>query len=183
MITTGRLTLRPPAAHDLPWILEHMNTAAVMRNLGGVRSPEQVAEGFDADLAAFAGGGHRRWTIWLNDENRRIGRCGLFQVMTEAAPDGLRGQHEIGWTLAEAFWGNGYAGEAARAVLEFGFETLGRSDIFAQTSDSNRASTRLMERLEFARMPALDYVDPAYPAVDNPTTVYCMTRGAWEAKQ
>lgn len=181
MITTGRLDLRPPAADDLPWILAHMNTRAVMRNLGGIRSPVKVAQGLDADVAAFTGGGHRRWTIWLRDENRRIGRCGLFHVMTEAAPDGLRGQQEIGWTLAEAFWGKGYAGEAARAVLDFGFDTLGLPVIFAQTSDSNAASTRLMVRLGFVRTPALDYVDPDYPAADNPTTVWCMGREAWEA--
>lgn len=181
MLTTGRLDLRLPATDDLPWVLAHMNTTAVMRNLGGVRSPEKVAQGLDADVAAFAGEGHRRWTIWLSDENRRIGRCGLFQVMTKAAPDGLRGQQEIGWTLAEAFWGKGYASEAARAVLDFGFDTLGLPVIFAQTSDSNAASTRLMERLGFIRTPQLDYVDPDYPAADNPTTVYRLSREAWEA--
>ena len=183
VIETDRLVLRPPAPHDLSWIAEQMNTPAVMRNLGGVRSPEQVAEGLVGDLEAFSGGGHRRWTVWLRDDTstagRRIGRCGLFRIKSDAAPAGLRGQNEIGWTLAEAFWGNGYAAEAARAVLAFGFETLGHPVIFAQTSDSNRASTRLMERLGLERMPALDYVDPDYPAADNPTTVYRMTREQW----
>lgn len=183
MLTTGRLDLRLPATDDLPWVLAHMNTTAVMRNLGGVRSPEKVAEGLDADIAAFAGGGHRRWTVWLRGEDRRIGRCGLFRVMTDAAPDALRGQHEIGWTLAEAFWGRGYASEAARAVLAFGFGSLGLPAIFAQTSDSNAASTRLMERLGFARTPTLDYIDPDYPAADNPTTVYRLSRDEWEAGQ
>ena len=181
MITTERLNLRAPETGDLPWILAHMNTLAVMRNLGGVRSPEKVAEGVDADIAAFVEGGYRRWTVWLRGEERRIGRCGLFRVMTEAAPDAVRGQHEIGWSLAEAFWGKGYASEAARAVLEFGFAALGLPAIFAQTSDSNRASTRLMERLGFVRMPVLDYIDSDYPAADNPTTVYRMARDAWVA--
>ena len=181
MITTERLNLRPPEPNDLPWILAHMNTPAVMRNLGGVRSLEKVIEGLDADIAAFVEGGYRRWTVWLQGEERRIGRCGLFRVMTEAAPDALRGQHEIGWTLAEAFWGKGYASEAARAVLEFGFVSRGLPIIYAQTSDSNRGSTRLMERLGFARTATLDYVDPDYPAADNPTTVYRMARDAWGA--
>ena len=183
MITTRRLDLRPPTTDDLPWVLAHINTSAVMRNLGGIRSPEKVAEGLDADIAAFAGGGHRRWTVWLREENRRIGRCGLFPIMTEAAPDTLRGQHEIGWTLAEAFWGRGYASEAARAVLAFGFGSLDRSVIVAQTSESNGASTRLMERLGFVRTPELDYIDPDYPAADNPTTVYRLSRDEWGARQ
>lgn len=183
MIMTGRLDLRPPAADDLAWVLADMNTPAVMRNLGGVRSPETVAEGLDADIAAFAGGGHRRWTVWLRDDDRRIGRCGLFRVKTDAAPEALRGQHEIGWTLAEAFWGMGYASEAARAVLAFGFGALGLRDVFAQTSESNAASTRLMARLGFVRTPELDYFDPDYPAADNPTTVFRMGRVEWEAGQ
>lgn len=181
MIETARLMLRPPVADDLPWILSHMNTPAVMRNLGGVRSLEKVTEGLDADIAAFSRGGYRRWTVWLLGEERRIGRCGLFRVKTEAAPDALCGQHEIGWTLAEAFWGKGYASEAARAVLEFGFVSRGLPIIYAQTSNSNRGSTRLMERLGFVRTAALDYVDPDYPPADNPTTVWRMAREAWGA--
>ena len=172
VIETERLVLRPPAPDDLAWITEYMNTPAVMRNLGGVRSPERVASGFADDLAAFCGGGHRRWTVWLRASNARIGRCGLFRIKSDAAPVALRGQNEIGWTLAEAFWGKGYAAEAARGVLGFGFGTLGLPVIFAQTSESNRASTRLMERLGLERLPALDYVDPDYPEADNPTTVY-----------
>ena len=172
VIETARLVLRPPAPDDLPWIAEHMNTPAVMRNLGGVRSPEQVATGFADDLEAFVVGGHRRWTVWRRDDNGRIGRCGLFRIKSDAAPAGLRGESEIGWTLAEAFWGKGYAAEAARAVFDFGFRSLGFPVIFAQTSESNNRSTRLMERLGLERMPALDYVDPDYPAADNPTTIY-----------
>ena len=183
MIETERLVLLPPAPDDLSWIAEHMNTPAVMRNLGGVRSPEQVANGLADDLEAFSGGGHRRWTVWLRDDNCRIGRCGLFRIKSDAAPVGLRGQNEIGWTLAEAFWGRGYASEAARAVLAFGFGSLDLSVIVAQTSESNRASTRLMERLGFVRTPELDYIDPDYPAADNPTTVYRMSRDEWGARQ
>ena len=67
-------------------------------------------------------------------------------------------------------------------MLGLGFGSLGFPVIFAQTSESNRASTRLMERLGLERMPALDYVDPDYPAADNPTTVYRMSREEWVAR-
>ena len=172
MIETERLILRPPVADDLSWVLENMNTPAVMRHLGGIRLAAMVVERLESDIADVAETGSGRWILWLREENRRIGRCGLFRMSSEAAPEALRGQHEIGWTLAEAYWGNGYAAEAARAVLYFGFGSLGLPVIFAQTSESNRASTRLMERLGLERMPPLDYVDPDYPAADNPTTVY-----------
>lgn len=171
--------LRPPAWDDLPWIIAQMNTPAVMRHLGGaIRSPEEVAESLEADIAAFAGGAHRRWTIWLRGEERRIGRCGLFHVRTDAAPDELRGQNEIGWTLAEDYWGHGYATEAARAVLAFAFGTLRLPVVYSQTSDSNAPSTRMMARLGFTRRLDLGYVDPDYPPADNPTTVWSLGAGS-----
>jgi RimJ/RimL family protein N-acetyltransferase len=157
MIETERLVLRPPAADDLPWILEQMNTPAVMRYLGGkVRSTEEVTEGLEADIAAFANSGNRRWTVWRRDGDRRVGRCGLFYVRSDAAPEALRRQPEIGWTFAEASWGRGYATEAARAVLGYAFGALEWPRVFSQTSDSNAASTRMMARLGFARRGEFD---------------------------
>src|SRR6476469_597311 len=175
-IHTARLVLRPPAEDDLPFLLQTMNTPAVMRYLGDeVRSAEEVRDGLAADIAAFAlSDGHRRWTVWTRDGDRRLGRCGLFHVRSAAAPDALRGQREIGWTLAEEAWGHGYATEAARAVLDFAFAELGLETVYAQTSDSNAASTRMMGRLGFARHRELDYADPDYPARDNPTTVWSL---------
>ncbi len=175
MIETRRLTLRPPAADDLPWLLEEMNTTAVLRHLGGApRSKDEVAEGLKADIAAFGSGGHRRWTVWHREAGVRIGRCGLFHIRSEAAPEVLRGRDEIGWTFAEASWGKGYATEAAQAVIAHYFAACASDVLWSQTSDSNRASTRMMERLGFVRCADLDYVDPDYPAQDNPTAVYRM---------
>lgn len=180
MIETERLVLRPPAADDLPWMLEHMNTPGVLRYIGGtVRERDEVAESLASDIAAFASGGHRRWTVWRRDDDRRVGRCGLFYVRSEAAPEQLRAQPEIGWTFAETSWGWGYATEAARAVLGFAFGTLTFPLVFSQTSDSNAPSTRMMQRLGFTRRAELDYVDPDYPPRDNPTTVWSLDAKNW----
>ena len=182
-LRTQRLILRPPAADDLPWIFEHINTPAVMRHLGGaVRSEQEMAERLDADIAAFASGEYRRWTVLVADDDRRVGRCGLFRVRSEAAPDALRGQSEIGWTFAEREWGKGYASEAARAVLDFAFETLALAEVFSQTSESNTSSTRMMHRLGFRSRAELGYVDPDYPPQDNPTTVWSITAEDWKAR-
>lgn len=159
-----------------------MNTLAVLRHLGGqVRSDRDVASGLDADIAAFGSGGHRRWTVWRQADNQRIGRCGLFQIRSDAAPALLRGGNEVGWTFAEPFWGQGYASEAARAVITHFFADPKHDVLWSQTSESNLASTRMMARLGFSRQAQLDYVDPDYPPQDNPTTVYRMGRGDWAA--
>ncbi|PLK25331.1 N-acetyltransferase [Porphyrobacter sp. TH134] len=177
-LATARLILRPPAGEDLAWVLAEMNTEAVMRHLAGVRAPDAVAESLADDIAAFHNGGHQRWTVWLRDGDtqaaERIGRVGLFHLRAAAAPPVLQGQREIGWTFAAGHWGKGYATEAARAVLDYAFGTLGLPMLYSQTSDSNAASTRMMQRLGFSRRAELDYVDPDYPPADNPTTVWSL---------
>jgi RimJ/RimL family protein N-acetyltransferase len=178
VLETERLILRPAAADDLPWILESMNTAAVLRYLGGTpRSSDAVAEGLASDIAAFGvPGKHRRWTAFLREGDRRIGRLGLFPVHSDAAPPIMGDQPEIGWMLAEEHWGRGYAAEAAREVLRFAFGPLAQPLVWSQTSESNVSSTRMMHSLGFTARPELGYVDPDYPAADNPTTVWSLDR-------
>lgn len=174
VLATARLILRPPVPEDLPWLLEAMNTPAVMHHLAGVRPPEAVAESLAEDIEAFHKGGHQRWTVWLGDGVTRVGRVGLFHLRSPAAPEALRGEREIGWTFAESHWGKGYATEAAEGALGFAFGALGVRRIYGQTSDSNAASTRMMQRLGFTRRAEFDYVDPDYPPEDNPTTVWSL---------
>ena len=75
--------------------------------------------------------------------NRPIGRCGLNWWEQF-------GETEIGWTFARDHWGNGYATEAARAVLAWGFGTLGLTRITAMIHHGNTASTTVARRLGFA---------------------------------
>jgi RimJ/RimL family protein N-acetyltransferase len=177
-LATARLILRPPVAEDLPWLLGAINTPAVMRHLAGERTPEAVAESLADDIAAFHGGGHQRWTVWLRDgpeeDGVRVGRVGLFHLRSPAAPPVLQGQREIGWSFAQDHWGKGYATEAARAVIAHAFGVLALPVLFSQTSTSNAASTRMMQRLGFTFRPELGYHDPDYPPHDNPTTVWSM---------
>ncbi|MBL0965587.1 MAG: GNAT family N-acetyltransferase, partial [Blastomonas sp.] len=140
-LATERLILRPPVAEDLPWVLAEMNTEPVLRHLGGVRPAEAAAENFAGDITAFAEGTHMRWTVWLRDSSVRVGRVGLFTVYAPLAPAAMKGQREIGWTFAQAHWGRGYATEAARAVIGHAFTALRLPVLYAQTSDSNAAST------------------------------------------
>ncbi|MBU7579419.1 MAG: GNAT family N-acetyltransferase [Porphyrobacter sp.] len=173
-LVTPRLILRPPVAEDLPWLLAEVNTPAVMRHIAGVRTADEVAQSLADDIVAFRDGGHRRWTVWLRDSEIRVGRVGLFHLRAPAAPPALQGQREIGWTFAQGHWGQGYATEAAEAALGFAFRTWGLPRIYAQTSESNVASTRMMQRLGFTFRPELGYVDPDYPPHDNPTTVWSL---------
>lgn len=180
LLQTERLDLRPPVAEDIGFVLERMNTPAIIRFLGGeALSEAKVRENHASDIAAFAKGEWRRWMIVLRATGERVGRCALLKLRSEAAPAQAQGKPEIGWTLAEPYWGKGYASEAARVVLRFAFDTLGLPEVFAQTSDSNQPSTRLIKRLGFAARPELGFDDPDYPPRDNPTTVWSLERAKW----
>ena len=54
---------------------------------------------------------------------------------------------EIGWRLAAAHWGNGYAAEAARAALACAFDTLHLPEVVSFTAEDNQPSRRVMERI------------------------------------
>ncbi len=70
---------------------------------------------------------------------------------------------EIGWRLAREHWGCGYATEAARAALAFGFARLGLEEIVSFTVPANRRSRAVMERLGMTRDPLEDFEHPVLP--------------------
>ena len=180
MIETERLVLRPPEHGDLAFRQNALNTPKVMRYLGGPASPEKAAERLAGDIAGFAEYGVGFWIATHKQTGEPVGRCGVGII--RSGPAVLQGGWQIGWMLAEPFWGQGYAEEAARGVIDYWFGELGEKSIWSQTSASNAASTRMMARLGFERRADLDYVDPDYPAADNPTTVYSLGRGEWASR-
>ncbi len=70
---------------------------------------------------------------------------------------------EVGWRLHRKFWGNGYAAEAARMCLRFGFKILHLSDIVSFTARINQRSERVMQRLGMTHSPAEDFEHPLIP--------------------
>ena len=70
---------------------------------------------------------------------------------------------EIGWRIARAHWGRGYATEAARAALADGFGRLGLDEVVAFTATGNQRSRRVMKRLGMRHDPADDFDHPNLP--------------------
>jgi RimJ/RimL family protein N-acetyltransferase len=70
---------------------------------------------------------------------------------------------EIGWRLAPAHWGRGYATEGARAVLTFGFQTLALGEIVSFTVPGNVRSRQVMERIGMVHDSADDFDHPGLP--------------------
>jgi RimJ/RimL family protein N-acetyltransferase len=70
---------------------------------------------------------------------------------------------EVGWRLAFEYWGHGYATEAARLALGYGFRSLALAEVVSYTSVMNHRSRAVMERLGMCRDPADDFDYPRLP--------------------
>ena len=84
--------------------------------------------------------GYGSWAIEEKASGKLVGRVGFIN------PEGWPGL-EIGWALARASWGLGYATEAARAALQYGFYTFGFSRVISLIHPANTRSVRVAERL------------------------------------
>lgn len=90
---------------------------------------------------------------------------------------------EVGWRLAQPFWGLGLASEAARLSLRAGFESLNLQEIVAVTTLRNTRSRAVMQRLGMQESPADEFDHPAFPA-DSPEKrccIYRLPRARWSA--
>jgi RimJ/RimL family protein N-acetyltransferase len=158
-LRTERLVLRRWQDSDLePWAAMNADRR-VREHLGEPLTREQS----DAKVAKFQREFDARGYGWFALEVRAsgtfIGFAGLDEVDEELPFTGV----EIGWRLAHAAWGHGYATEAARAVLAFGFDTLGLPEILAVTTATNLRSQAVMRRLGMTHDPVDDFDDPTVP--------------------
>ena len=129
----------------------------VMRYFPEVLPRAQSDELADRIQAALAEQGWGLWAVEAPAAAEFIGFVGLNRVRFEAH---FTPAIEIGWRLDRAFWGRGYASEAARAALQFGFEQLGCDEIVAFTAPANERSRRVMQRLGMSHDPADNFDHP-----------------------
>jgi RimJ/RimL family protein N-acetyltransferase len=101
------------------------------------------------------------WAVEIPEVASFIGYVGLSVPRFTAA---FTPCVEVGWRLARAHWGRGYATEAARASLTFGFEQVGLEEIVSFTVPANVRSIAVMERLGMRHDPADDFDHPSLPA-------------------
>lgn len=147
----------------------------VMEYLGGVLAREQSDAMVDRIEAKFQRDGVGLWAVETLGEARFVGMVGL-SVPTFEAP--FMPAVEVGWRLDAGHWGNGYATEAARAALEFGFEVAGLQEIVSFTTRDNARSRRVMERLGMTRDPRDDFGHPSVSAESrlHPHVLYRIRR-------
>jgi RimJ/RimL family protein N-acetyltransferase len=162
LIETERLRLRPLTTADVDAFVALHQDERVNRFVGAY-THRQALTRLSAIERQWATRGHGLCAVELRSTGEFLGRCGLqyWRQFDEV---------EAGWTLRAEAWGRGYATEAARAAVEWGFERLGLTSVTAMIRPGNTASERVAERLGFERRRE----DVLF---GHPVTVYALTPG------
>jgi len=143
VLETARLRLRQFADDDAAFVLELLNEPAWLRFIGdrGVRTLDDARAYIESGpRAMFARHGFSLMVAERAADGAALGMCGLIKRDTLPAPD-------IGYAFLPRYWGQGYAREAAAAVLDYGHRALGLPRILAITAPDNTSSIRLLEEL------------------------------------
>lgn len=163
-LRTERLLLRRWRRADLAPFAELNADPAVFEYLPGPLSraeSDALAARIDAH---FGRNGFGLWAVEIPAVTPFAGFIGLSIPAFEAH---FTPCVEVGWRLARAHWGRGYASEGARAALRFGFEQLRLDEIVSFTVVDNRRSRAVMERLGMRHHPDDDFDHPALPEGDR----------------
>jgi RimJ/RimL family protein N-acetyltransferase len=159
-LTTERLVLRDWCDDDLepfaalnadPTVMEHLPSA--MSRPESDETAERIRRGLR----------ERGWGLWAVEAPSLASFCGFVGLQSPTFEAAFTPCVEVGWRLARAYWGRGFATEAARAALGFGFGRLGLSEVVSMTVPSNLRSQRVMQRLGMTRNAADDFDHPRLP--------------------
>ena len=142
-IETPRLVLRPFIEADVEPYFALMQDADVMRFVGDRRVPtlQETWRAVAALIGHWALRGYGQWAIVERETEALVGRTGIINPIDWPGP-------EVGYLLGKNWWGRGYATEAARAAMDWGFDTLAFDRLISLIDPANAASIAVAGRLD-----------------------------------
>ena len=176
-LSSGGICLRPWRDED-PESFAAMNSdTRVMEFFRSTLSRVQSDAMVDGIQKHFTKHGFGLWAIEVAGVAPFVGFAGLAVPEFNAH---FTPCVEVGWRLALEHWGHGYATEAARLALDYGFSTCAFSEVVSFTSATNRRSRAVMERLGMRRDPADDFDYPLMPEGHplRPHVLYRLSSGS-----
>ena len=143
VIETDRLTLRKFTENDAVFILRLLNEPSFLEFVGdkGVRTLDDARRYLrEGPIASYAEFGFGLYLVQHREDSVEIGMCGLLKRPTLDDAD-------IGFGFIPEFWSQGFATEAARAVLDRAKRQHGLNRIVAITAPHNSASIQVLEKI------------------------------------
>src|ERR1700744_5967205 len=139
-LETERLILRGWRAEDFEPLAAIHGDPETMTFLGGVQERNDAWRSLSSLAGHWAMRGYGKWAVERKSDGAMMGRVGLIN------PEGWPGL-EVGWTLGRQYWGKGYATEAARAAMRFGFLTQPVDKLISCIDANNIPSQNVAKRL------------------------------------
>jgi len=180
MLRTARLRLREWTRADLEPFAQLNADPVVMEHFPAPSSRAQSDAFAEGIRSHFEEHGWGLWAVEVVGGAPFIGFVGLHEVHP---PVPCAPVLEVGWRLARAHWGRGYATEAAERSLAYAFEVLTRDEVVSFTAATNLPSQRVMQRLGMRRDPAEDFEHPKVPVgcPVRPHVLYRIRAAEWRA--
>jgi ribosomal-protein-alanine N-acetyltransferase len=159
-LRTGRLLLRRWRDADRDPFAELNADREVMEHFPEPLPRQESDALVDSIEAGFEQHGFGFWAVELRASSEFIGFTGLAIPGFEAH---FTPAVEVGWRLRRSAWGHGYATEAARAAMTYGFDEVGVREIVSFTPTNNVRSRAVMQRLGMSYDPADHFDHPRLP--------------------
>jgi ribosomal-protein-alanine N-acetyltransferase len=140
---TERLGFRTWTDADLDLAIGLWGDMEVTKLIGGPFSVEQIRERLAHEISNMQAYRAQYWPIFLLSTAEHVGCCGLRPYQMDQKI------YEIGFHLRRAYWGQGLAVEAARAVMAYAFDDFEATALFAGHHPANEPSRRVMSKLGF----------------------------------
>jgi RimJ/RimL family protein N-acetyltransferase len=141
-LETERLLLRPFREADVEPLFALMQDRDVVRYVGERRIPtrQETWRSVAGWIGHWALRGYGLWAIEERASGELIGRTGLINPLDWPGP-------EVGYLLGKRWWGHGYATEAARAAMDWGFDRIGFDRLISLIDPANLPSIAVADRL------------------------------------
>lgn len=172
VIETERLILRTWKEEDVePYYLINQDPKVIEFLPKAMTKKE--AKWFMSEMnQQFVDRNHTFWAVEEKETQALIGFVGLNKPFWKSH---FTPCVEIGWRLGSEHWGKGYATEGAKASLEYGWNTLGLTEIVSFTVPANSRSIRVMKRIGMQRDKGGDFAHPKLPE-DHPLSMHVLYR-------
>lgn len=177
---TDRLNLRQWRQDDIAYFAALNADPKVMAHFPATLTAKQSQQSLTRHKNLIAQNGWGFWATELKNNNVFIGVVGLLK---QEENNGILKNPfvEIGWRLAAEHWGKGYAPEAAKKALQFGFEELQLTEVYSFTTLENQNSQRVMTKIGMHNTQQ-DFNHPKLPS-GHPMERHCLykiTRQQWQ---
>lgn len=144
-IETNRLILRPWTEKDAESLYEYAKDPAV-GPIAGWPPHQSIEESRDVIKNVFSA--KQCYAICLKSDNKAIGAIEL-KLNGHTDMTDRDDECELSYWIGKPFWGNGYMPEAAKTLIQYGFEKLGMTTIWCGYYDGNEKSKRVQEKCGF----------------------------------